>query len=111
MSRGTGPTWPSSGPVRQLRLVVAADEFDEAVDFYRDRLGLAEEESYTEDAARVMILGAGRATLELSNAAQRDLIDRVEVGRTGRRATDAGLLRGGRLRGHDQPAGGVRRAR
>ena len=30
-----------------------------------------------------MILGAGRATLELSNAAQRDLIDTVEVGRPG----------------------------
>ena len=51
--------------------------------FYRDRLGLVEEETYTEGAARVMILGAGRATLELSNAAQRDLIDTVEVGRTG----------------------------
>ena len=30
-----------------------------------------------------MILGAGRATLELSNAAQRDLIDSVEVGHPG----------------------------
>ena len=30
-----------------------------------------------------MILGAGRATLELSNKPQIDLIDTVEVGRTG----------------------------
>jgi hypothetical protein len=30
-----------------------------------------------------MILGAGRATLELSNRPQIDLIDTVEVGRTG----------------------------
>ncbi|HEY5845202.1 MAG TPA: queuosine precursor transporter [Microlunatus sp.] len=73
----------SQPAVRQLRLVVAADEFDQAVDFYRDRLGLVEEEFYTQEAARVMILGAGRATLELSNAAQRDLIDTVEVGRPG----------------------------
>ena len=36
-----------------------------------------------EGGAEVTILGAGRATLELSNPAQVDLIDRVEVGRTG----------------------------
>ncbi len=74
---------PARGPVRQLRLVVAADRFDEAVAFYRDQLGLVEEESYADGPARVSILGAGRATLELSNAAQRDLIDTVEVGRPG----------------------------
>ena len=68
--------------MRQLRLVVAADH-DDAVRFYRDDLGLTEEESYTDGGARVMILGAGRATLELSNRAQVDLIDTVEVGRTG----------------------------
>lgn len=34
----------SSEPVvRQLRLVVEADDFDEAVAFYRDALGLTEE--------------------------------------------------------------------
>ena len=69
--------------VRQLRLVVATDDHDAAVRFYRDELGLAEEEGYTDGAARVMVLRAGRATLELSNAAQVELIDTVEVGRTG----------------------------
>ena len=73
----------ATGAVRQLRLVVSADDFDQSVTFYRDRVGLVEEETYTDGAARVMILGAGRATLELSNAAQRDLIDTVEVGRPG----------------------------
>ena len=52
--------------------------------FYRDDLGLPVEEHYVgEGGAEVTILGAGRATLELSNPAQVDLIDRVEVGRTG----------------------------
>ena len=42
------------------------------------------EETYDgENGAQVMILGAGRATLELSNRPQIDLIDTVEVGRTG----------------------------
>lgn len=73
-----GPTLPR--PVRQLRVVARADHFDGAVSFYRDVLGMAEQESYQGDGgARVVILDAGRATLELSNAAQIDLIDRVET--------------------------------
>ncbi len=70
--------------VGQLRLVARVDDFDAAVRFYRDELGLTEEEAYQGDGgARVIILGAGRATLELANQAQVDLIDSVEVGRTG----------------------------
>ncbi|MFF2271761.1 VOC family protein [Agromyces sp. NPDC058136] len=73
---------PGGAPrrVRQLRLVVEAEDWEAAVAFYRDVLGLVEEESYEgEDDARVMILDAGRATLELSNPAQVRLIDRVET--------------------------------
>lgn len=66
----------------QLRLVVHADDYDEALRFYRDVLGMPEEEAYAgDDGAQVTILGAGRATLELSNTAQVEMIDRVEVGR------------------------------
>jgi predicted enzyme related to lactoylglutathione lyase len=68
--------------VRQLRLVVEADDYEEAVRFYRDVLGLPEEEAFEADGgARVMILDAGRATLELANPAQKRMIDDVEVGR------------------------------
>ena len=75
---------PGTPVVRQLRLVVAVPDFDEAVQFYRDELGLAEEEQYdAAGGARVMILDAGRATLELSNPAQIDYIDTMETGRTG----------------------------
>jgi predicted enzyme related to lactoylglutathione lyase len=71
-----GPT------VRQLRLVVEADDYEEAVRFYRDVLGLPEEAAFEADGdARVMILDAGRATLELANPAQKRMIDDVEVGR------------------------------
>lgn len=69
-------------PVRQLRVVVRADDFEEAVRFYRDTLGLPVElHVESEGGAEVVILDAGRATLELSNAAQVELIDSVEVGR------------------------------
>lgn len=65
----------------QLRLVVEAEDFDEAVRFYRDALGLAEEGSFVDGDARVVILNAGRATLELANPSQKRMIDDVEVGR------------------------------
>ena len=69
-------------PVRQLRLVVEAEDFDQAVAFYRDVLGLPEEFYVESDGdARVMALQAGRATLEIINPAQRRLIDDLEVGR------------------------------
>jgi len=69
-------------PVLQMRLVVEADDYDAAVRFYRDVLGLPEEAAFEGDAgARVAILQAGRATLEIANPAQKRLIDEVEVGR------------------------------
>jgi catechol 2,3-dioxygenase-like lactoylglutathione lyase family enzyme len=68
--------------VRQLRLVVHAEDFAEAVAFYRDTLGMPVElHVESEGGAEVVVLDAGRATLELSNTAQVELIDRVEVGR------------------------------
>ena len=70
-----------SGRVLQLRLVVESEDFDEAVSFYRDVLGLAEEGSFVDGDARVVILNAGRATLELANPSQKRMIDDVEVGR------------------------------
>jgi len=69
-------------PVRQLRVVVEAADFEVAVAFYRDVLGLGEQASFEGDGdARVVILDAGRATLELANPAQTRMIDEVEVGR------------------------------
>jgi L-amino acid N-acyltransferase YncA len=68
--------------VRGLRVVVAAEEYDVAVGFYRDALGMREQAAFAgPGGARVTILDAGRATLEIANPAQRAYIDEVEVGR------------------------------
>jgi uncharacterized glyoxalase superfamily protein PhnB len=68
--------------VLQMRLVVEAADYDEALEFYRDVLGAEVELEVHGDAGeKVTILDVGRATLELSNPAQVDMIDRVEVGR------------------------------
>jgi AcrR family transcriptional regulator len=71
---------PAAGSVRQLRVVVRAADFDDALAFYRDVVGMPQSEAYeAEGGARVAILDAGRATLELSNPAQVAYIDRVET--------------------------------
>ncbi len=75
---GSDPVTPM---VSQLRLVVEAEDFDEAVAFFRDVLGMPEEFKVTTGDAEVVALQAGRATLELVNPAQRRLIDDLEVGR------------------------------
>jgi predicted enzyme related to lactoylglutathione lyase len=74
---------PSREPaVVQLRLIVEAEDYDEAVAFYRDALGLSEQAAYQGDGdARVAILEAGRATLEIANPAHKRMIDEIEVGR------------------------------
>lgn len=68
--------------VRQLRVVVETDDFDAAVSFYRDVLGLPEHEAFEgDDGARVSIMTIPTATLEIANRAQVRMIDEVEVGR------------------------------
>jgi predicted enzyme related to lactoylglutathione lyase len=72
---------PRQHAVVQMRLIVEADDFDDAVAFYRDTLGLTEQAAFEGDGdARVAILDAGRATLEIANPAQKRMIDEIEVG-------------------------------
>jgi lactoylglutathione lyase len=67
--------------VHQLRVVVTAEDYDDALHFYRDVLGLPELEVFASQGGRVTLLEAGRATLELADPRQAEFIDEVEVGR------------------------------
>jgi lactoylglutathione lyase len=68
--------------VRELRLVLTVDDYQAALRFYRDALGLDEQAAYdAPNGGRVTLLSAGRATVELADARQADYIDEVEVGR------------------------------
>ncbi|GGH35923.1 VOC family protein [Microbacterium album] len=70
----------SPARVRQLRVVVEVEDLDGALALFRDALGLPEQAAFQgEDGARVAILHAGAATLELANPAQVRMIDRVET--------------------------------
>ena len=67
--------------VRELRLCVTVDDYDQALNFYRDVVGLEERATWAHDGARVTLLDAGRATLELADPRYATYIDEVEVGR------------------------------
>lgn len=61
--------------------MVTADDYDEALRFYRDALGLTERAAFSSPGGRVTILEAGRATLEITDPPHAEYIDEVEVGR------------------------------
>lgn len=71
---------PSSIPApRQLRLIIETNDFDEAVRFYRDVLGMPEQPAFaTEGDDRVSILHAGIATIELATPTHVRNIDAIE---------------------------------
>jgi len=68
--------------VSEMRLVVTTEDYDAAVALYRDTLGLSESAEYlSEDQGRVIILDAGRATLEIADPGHAVYVDDIEVGR------------------------------
>ncbi len=67
-------------PVRELRLALTVERYEEAVAFYRDLLGLPELESFEGPGGGGVVLDAGRATLELLSTGQAELVDEIEVG-------------------------------
>lgn len=74
---------PQETPIRELRLALTVENYDELLRFYRDVFGLPVIEAWDNPTGRGAVLDAGHATLELLSTDQADLIDRVEVGETG----------------------------
>lgn len=66
--------------ISELRVTLTVKDFEQAVAFYRDTMGLAEIADWSSDDGRVILLEAGRATLELFDEAQAANIDSVEAG-------------------------------
>src|SRR5215467_13037499 len=65
----------------ELRVVLTVPDFEEAVTFYRDAVGLEQLADWSGDDGRVILLDAGRATLELFDERQAESVDRIEAGR------------------------------
>ena len=64
----------------ELRVALTVPDFDRAVAFYRDTLGLEQLADWSGDDGRVILLEAGSATLELFDERQAESVDRIEAG-------------------------------
>jgi lactoylglutathione lyase len=67
--------------VRELRVVLTVPDFEAALAFYRDALGLEQLADWSSEDGRVVLLDGGRARLELFDEAQAGSVDRIEAGR------------------------------
>jgi lactoylglutathione lyase len=69
------------GAVTELRVTLTVADFDEALAFYRDALGLEQLADWSSEDGRVAVLEAGLATLELFDESQAATVDAIEAGR------------------------------
>ena len=69
------------GSVHELRMVITVDDFDAAVAFYRDQVGMSVAAEWENQVGRSILLDGGKATLEIFDRAQKFAIDRLEAGR------------------------------
>lgn len=65
--------------VKSFRVALTTDDFERAVTFYRDGLGLDPGELWT-DNGRGQLFGAGAASLEIFDPAYAAGVDQIEVG-------------------------------
>ena len=65
--------------VTELRVALTVEDFEEALAFYRDVLGLEQVADWSSGIGRVVALDAGRATLELFDNAQAASVTRSRL--------------------------------
>jgi lactoylglutathione lyase len=66
--------------VTELRVALTVADFDQAVAFYGDALGLEQLADWSDEHGRVVVFSAGRATLEVFDEAQAAKVDAIEAG-------------------------------
>jgi len=67
--------------VTELRVALTVPDFDRALALYRGALGLKQVVDWSSQEGRVVLLEAGRATIELFDERQAAMVDAVEAGR------------------------------
>jgi lactoylglutathione lyase len=79
--KGNQVTQPS--PVFELRVVLRVDDYDDAVRFYRDVLGLPLIRDFEGPGGGGSLLAAGQATIEVLARETAAEVDQIEVGKPG----------------------------
>ena len=71
----------SHRPVFELRIALTSDDYERLVKFYSAGLGIEPSAIWNNDGGQAMILDMGKATLELFDEQQAEVIDQLEAGR------------------------------
>ncbi|MDX1992914.1 MAG: SDR family NAD(P)-dependent oxidoreductase [bacterium] len=66
--------------IGELRVSLTVKDFDQAVAFYRNGLGMGEVTGWAGENGRGIVLDGGRATLELLDETHAAFVDQIEVG-------------------------------
>jgi lactoylglutathione lyase len=70
----------SPPPVLELRVALTTNDYERLVRFYSKGLGLEPADIWNNDGGKALILDMGKATLELFDERQAEVIDQLEVG-------------------------------
>ena len=71
----------SLNQVIELRVALTTNDYERLVKFYSDGLGLEPAAIWNNDGGKALILDMGKATLELFDERQAEVIDQLEAGR------------------------------
>src|SRR5687767_3941759 len=67
-------------PVMELRVALTTSDYERLVKFYSEGLGIEPAAIWNNDGGKALILNMGKATLELFDERQAEVIDQLEVG-------------------------------
>lgn len=70
----------SNDSVLELRVALTTSDYERLVNFYTKGLGLEPAAIWNNDGGKALILDMGKATLELFDERQAEVIDQLEVG-------------------------------
>jgi lactoylglutathione lyase len=65
---------------RQFRVALTVDNFESALSFYRDVVGLRVQQEWSTAHGRGIVLSIKEATLEILDRAHAEMVDTIEVG-------------------------------
>jgi methylmalonyl-CoA/ethylmalonyl-CoA epimerase len=71
----------SNNPILELRVALTTHDYERLVKFYCEGLGIEPAAIWNNDGGRALILDMGKATLELFDETQAQVIDQIEAGK------------------------------